>query len=105
MSEFIVSIAKGSWPNLASNIEQTLVNSRRIPVGNYMFKVNDRNTRTRCEIYSRLTTDTRKTPLTKWLSVRLPTEWFWVRVQLQSIIEYKQWHPIHQKKLKATSSP
>ena len=26
------------------------------PVGNYMFKVNNRNTRTRCEICSKLTT-------------------------------------------------
>ena len=25
------------------------------PAGNYMFKVNNRNTRTRCEIYSKLT--------------------------------------------------
>ena len=23
--------------------------------------------------------------MTKWLSVRLPTKWFWVRVQLQSL--------------------
>ena len=28
------------------------------PVGNYMFKVNNRNTRTRCEICSKLTTKT-----------------------------------------------
>ena len=27
----------------------------RIPAGNYMFKVNSRNTRTRCEICSKLT--------------------------------------------------
>ena len=26
-----------------------------IPAGNYMFKVNNRNTRTKCEIYSKLT--------------------------------------------------
>ena len=25
-------------------------------------------------------------PLTKWLSVRLRTKWFWVRVQLQSLL-------------------
>ena len=31
-----------------------------IPAGNYMFKVNNRNTRTRCEIYSKLTIKTPK---------------------------------------------
>ena len=31
---------------------------RIIPVGNYMFKVNNRNTRTRCEICSMLTIKT-----------------------------------------------
>ena len=29
-----------------------------IPAGNYMFKVNNRNTRTRCEICSKLTIKT-----------------------------------------------
>ena len=29
-----------------------------VPVGNYMFKVNNRNTRTRCEICSKLTIKT-----------------------------------------------
>ena len=34
------------------------------PGGNYMFKVNNRNTRTRCEICSKLTVkDNRTTPL------------------------------------------
>ena len=28
------------------------------PLGNYMFKVNNRNTRTRCEVYSKLTIET-----------------------------------------------
>ena len=28
---------------------------KTFPAGNYMFKVNNRNTRTRCEIYSKLT--------------------------------------------------
>ena len=32
--------------------------SSQYPVGNYMFKVNNRNTRTRCEIYSKLTIKT-----------------------------------------------
>ena len=38
---------------------------RLTPAGNYMFKVNNRSTRTRCEIYSKLTikTPTRTTPL------------------------------------------
>ena len=30
------------------------------PVGNYMFKVNNRNTRTKCEICSKLTIKTRE---------------------------------------------
>ena len=30
------------------------------PAGNYMFKVNNRNTRTRCEIFSKLTIKTRR---------------------------------------------
>ena len=28
---------------------------KTFPAGNYMFKVNNRNTRTRCEMYSKLT--------------------------------------------------
>ena len=32
-----------------------------VPADNYMFKVNNRNTRTRCEIYSKLTIKTRVT--------------------------------------------
>ena len=32
-----------------------LDNSRRDPAGNYMFKVNNRNTRSRCDICSKLT--------------------------------------------------
>ena len=32
--------------------------SRHIPAGNYIFKVNNRNTRTRCEICSKLTIKT-----------------------------------------------
>ena len=38
VSHIPVTLARGSYP-----------------VGNYMFKVNDRNTRTRCEICSKLT--------------------------------------------------
>ena len=34
----------------------------RYPAGNYMFKVNNRNTRTRCEICSKLTIKTHFTP-------------------------------------------
>ena len=81
---------------------------------NYMFKVNNRNTRRRCEIYSKLTikiqerrlcirakTDgnevrthnhlVRKRTLNhiakfaKWLSVRLRTKWLWVRISLLSL--------------------
>ena len=37
-----------------SNVRAT----RRYPVGIYLFKVNNRNTRTRCEICSELTTKT-----------------------------------------------
>ena len=35
-----------------------LYSSTTIPAGNYMFKVNNRNTRTRCEICSKLTIKT-----------------------------------------------
>ena len=35
-----------------------LDNVHNIPGGNYMFKVNNRNTRTRCEICSKLTIKT-----------------------------------------------
>ena len=35
--------------------------SSQYPVENYMFKVNDRNTRTRCEICSKLTIKTSET--------------------------------------------
>ena len=31
---------------------------RALPAGNYIFKVNNRNTRTRCEICSKLTIET-----------------------------------------------
>ena len=34
---------------------QSLVQTGSIPAGNYMFKVNNRNTRTKCEICSKLT--------------------------------------------------
>ena len=33
----------------------TIINTPLLPAGNYMFKVNNRNTRTRCEICSKLT--------------------------------------------------
>ena len=32
--------------------------ARQIPTGNYMFKVNNRNTTTRCEVCSKLTIKT-----------------------------------------------
>ena len=38
-----------------SNILLMWFNNLMIPAGNYMFKVNNRNTRTRCEICSKLT--------------------------------------------------
>ena len=37
---------------------QNKSNINYYPAGNYMFKVNNRNTRTRCEIYSKLTIKT-----------------------------------------------
>ena len=37
--------------------------NQNIPAGNYMFKVNNRNTRTRCQIYSKLTI---KTPVRRY---------------------------------------
>ena len=36
------------------------IESSTYPAGNYMFKVNNRNTRTRCEICSKLTIKTPK---------------------------------------------
>ena len=39
-----------------SSVFETLKTT--IPAGNYMFKVNNRNTRTRCEICSKLTIKT-----------------------------------------------
>ena len=36
----------------------TIANSQRTPAGIYLFKVNNRNTRTRCEICSKLTINT-----------------------------------------------
>ena len=44
-------------PNLGTKVdERYLCNTSSIfPAGNYMFKVNNRNTRTRCEICSKLT--------------------------------------------------
>ena len=44
-----------NWPNF-----NTLHFSRYNPAGNYMFRVNNRNTRTRCEIYRKLTIKTTK---------------------------------------------
>ena len=38
--------------------EEVLYSSIKKPAGNYMFKVNNRNTRTRCEICSKLTIKT-----------------------------------------------
>ena len=35
-----------------------MAKTKLCPAGNYMFKVNNRNTRTRCEICSKLTTKT-----------------------------------------------
>ena len=37
-----------------------LLRQNGVPVGNYMFKVNNRNTKTRCEICSKLTIKTPK---------------------------------------------
>ena len=50
----------------------TLDCSDMIPAGNYMFKVNNRNTRIRCEIFSKLKNkDTRTTSLTSCSSVSI----------------------------------
>ena len=43
------------------------------PAGNYMFKVNNRNTRTRCEICSKLTI---KTPERRYCENGKDSEWF-----------------------------
>ena len=49
---FTSTLSKVHWLQLAS------VSSCHFPACNYMFKVNSRNTRTRCEIYSELTIKT-----------------------------------------------
>ena len=45
--------------SISTNIDQfeqvEMTKNRHFPAGNYMFKVNNRNTRTRCEICSKLT--------------------------------------------------
>ena len=73
-SKTIITTNPGMWHNFklftlhsrlyisnpTSNFEIKMI--RRLekisPVGNYMFKVNNRNTRIRCEIYSKLTIKT-----------------------------------------------
>ena len=54
------------WPRGDKNLwkcENMDISSLKWPVGNYMLKVNIRNTRTRCEICSKLTI---KTPERHW---------------------------------------
>ena len=41
-----------------SVLQNYIKGNYHIPAGNYMFKVNNRNTRTRCEICSKLTIKT-----------------------------------------------
>ena len=41
--------------------------TRCYPTGTYMFKVNNRNARTKCKICSKLTIDTRTTPLASYI--------------------------------------
>ena len=107
------------WKFISSTWERIdvkkLFNPRNFnSASNYMFKVNNRNTRRRCEICSKLTikiqerrlfirakTDgnevrthyhlVRKRTLNhiakfaKWLSVPLRTKWLWVRISLLSV--------------------
>ena len=56
---------------LFSCLDWTLI-WRRNPAGNYMFKVNNRNTRTRCEICSKLTI---KTPEQRHLRLKVKSWW------------------------------
>ena len=44
-----------------SNLKRSILNPA-FPAGNYMFKANNRNTKTRCEICSKLTIKTPKRP-------------------------------------------
>ena len=41
--------------NFYSNLIGTVYIKSTIPASNYLFKVNNKNTRTRCSIYSKLT--------------------------------------------------
>ena len=58
MSKMILALAYKIFfeltKSLAPNIRQKKY-LRIYPAGNYMFKVNNRDTRTRCEIFSKLT--------------------------------------------------
>ena len=44
------------------------ITKKSIPAGNYMFKANNRNTRTRCEVFSKLT---KKAPERRQVSLLL----------------------------------
>ena len=56
VSVFYTTCVSALRPGKLKN--QNLAYSSYIPAGNYMFKVNNRNTRTRCEICSKLTIKT-----------------------------------------------
>ena len=47
-----------SKKNKGSNIPERKISQHKFPAGIYLLKVNNRNTRTRCEICSKLTINT-----------------------------------------------
>ena len=51
---------------------------KTFPAGNYMFKVNNRNTRTRCEMYSKLT-------------IKIPERRLWRLLMAFVSIVYFEW--------------
>ena len=57
---FLVSLCLTPFPTTEIHIRNRnyFKHIRNFPAGNYMFKVNNRNTRTRCEICSKLTIKT-----------------------------------------------
>ena len=60
-SPFHIEMTRGNcygWIRLRRNTDEILVSLNTFQAGNYMFQANNRNSRTRCEICSKLT----KTP-------------------------------------------
>ena len=81
-----VSVSYNCWHDTTRNETHCRCYS---PAGNYMFKVNNRNTRTRCEICSKLTI---KTPERRQGSLRsLWQKWSFISYDTISCKHYPKW--------------